>query len=291
MLLSQRLERLANDYDDARRTVSLFLLDNAERVPDMSMAEVAASTYTSKATLVRVAKQLGFSGWTELSRAYAAELIRQQEHATNVDHSLPFAAGSPAREIMTSLCQLRAETAWRTAQIQDAAAVERAANILACSRKIGLFGVSVNALLLALFQRKCMTIGVDAVQPPQAEFGIFARTLTAEDCALMVSYTGESEYRAPMKRIPLLRANGVKIISITGEGDNYLRANSDVNLTILSCESLYAKIGTFSTEESVSCVLDMLYGCLFAKNYESNLRFKTETSRMVELNRRPGAPE
>lgn len=136
--------------------------------------------------------------------------------------------------------------------------MERAANILARSRKIGLFGVSVNALLLALFQRKCMTIGVDAVQPPQAEFGIFARTLTAEDCALMVSYTGESEYRAPMKRIPLLRANGVKIISITGEGDNYLRANSDVNLTILSCESLYAKIGTFSTEESVSCVLDML---------------------------------
>ncbi len=169
--------------------------------------------------------------------------------------------------------------------------MERAANILARSRKIGLFGVSVNALLLALFQRKCMTIGVDAAQPPQAEFGIFARTLTAEDCALMVSYTGESEYRAPMKRIPLLRANGVKIISITGEGDNYLRANSDVNLTILSCESLYAKIGTFSTEESVSCVLDMLYGCLFAKNYESNLRFKTETSRMVELNRRPGAPE
>lgn len=291
MLIAQKLEKLANDYGDARRTVSLFLLNNAGRLRTMSMADVAAETFTSKATLVRVAKLLGFSGWRAFSRAYEEELIRRSERASDVDYSIPFTASTPARDILSNLCQLHAESAWQTAQLQNAHALEQATHIMMRSRKIALFGVSTNALLLALFQRKCMLIGIDAVQVPQAEFGLFAQTLTSNDCALLVSYTGESEHRAPMKCIPLLRSAGASIIALTSEGDNYLRRNSDVALDILSNENLYNKIGTFSTEESILCLLDALYGCLFAQQYEKNLRTKTKAARAVETNRQPHESE
>lgn len=287
MLIAQRLEKLATRYDDSRRTVSLFLLGHRDEIGSLTMADVAAQTFTSKATLVRIAKQLGYPGWRAFAHAFETEVLRQREHATDVDCSIPFSAQSTPSEILRDLCSVRAQTAWQTAESQDARDLERAVGILGKAHRIALFGVSTNAILLELFQRKCMLIGIEAVQVPQAEFGLYSQTLDERDAALMVSYSGETAHRAPMNRIPLLRARNVPLVAITSEGGNYLRDNADVTLSILSQESLYNKIGTFSTEESVSCILDALYGCLFARNYERNLRFKTETARRVEVNRRP----
>ena len=110
MLISQRLEQLARQHDDARRVVGVFLIENADRFDQLTMADIAAETYTSKPTLVRVAKQLGYSGWRAFSAAYAREIDRQRQIDSSVDHSLPFGDGAFARDIAHSIAQVRAES-------------------------------------------------------------------------------------------------------------------------------------------------------------------------------------
>ena len=76
MLISQRLEKLACARDDSRRTIGTFLIEQAVRFEGLTMADIAREAFTSKATLVRFAKQLGYEGWTEFARAYAREIDR-----------------------------------------------------------------------------------------------------------------------------------------------------------------------------------------------------------------------
>lgn len=285
MLISQRLEKLAVEHDDSRRTIGLYLLDNPKSVDVLTMAQIAAETFSSKATLVRVAKQLGFDGWTAFARAYGREQDRAAERASAIDHNIPFAPGAPMRDIMASVAQVRADSCLETMQQQDARDMERAVSYLVDAGHIMLLGMSTNEQCLGLFQRKLLQIGINTSLPIVADYGAATQLLKAGDCVVASSYTGENEMRKPMVYLKKLRERGVRVIALTSEGDNYLRRNADVTLTVLSREKLYQKIATFSTEASTECLLDMLYAGVFARDYERNLRYKTETSREVEINR------
>ena len=288
MLISQRLERMAASYDDARRTVSRYLLEHPRAVETQSMEQVAQATFTSKATLVRVAKQLGFGGWTDFSRQYIIELERERARSTDVDHSLPFGEGASTSQIIASVADLRAAAAYETGQLQDPAEVDRAVSMVVGAGRVGLFGFGMNEAYLRNFLTRLLKIGMTATLSTSGGPYV-ARMLGPGDCAVMVSYTGESAERDPMCYLPALREQGVRVVGITCEGENYLRANSDAVLSVLGRERLYNKIGSFSSGESISCVLDILYAGIFARAYERNLAYRSQAARSIEGNRQPDA--
>ena len=119
----------------------------------------------------------------------------------------------------------------------------------------------------------------------KSDLGLLAHSLQKEDCAILISYSGNSERRLPLKVIPILEEAGVPIIAITGMGDNLLRQHATCVLSMSSRERLYTKISNFATEESINFILNMLYACYFSKDYEKNLDFKTKASRILEFQR------
>ena len=285
MLISQRLEQLARQHDDARRVVGVFLIENADRFDQLTMADIAAETYTSKPTLVRVAKQLGYSGWRAFSAAYAREIDRQRQIDSSVDHSLPFGDGAFARDIAHSIAQVRAESTLLTAERLDIADLERACEMLLSAQRIFLMGYGFNQPMLESFSRKLFQIGITAIMPAEDNFAHTAKRAHKGDCLVIASYAGSSTASNLLRYLPDARAGGAKVLAITSEGDNFLRAHADTTLTILTRERLYAKIGTFSTEASTAFLLDALYGCIFARDYRRNLDDKTGFSQATETNR------
>ena len=79
--------------------------------------------------------------------------------------------------------------------------------------------------------------------------------------------------------------NGIPIIAITNIGENTVSRNADVVLRICTREKLYSKIATFSTDISFEYILDLLYSCIFALNYDKNVERKTKISSMIEKGR------
>lgn len=50
-------------------------------------------------------------------------------------------------------------------------------------------------------------------------------------------------------------------------------------------DSLYTKISNFATEESIQFILNCLFSCYFAKNYQTNNMFKVHHSKALETRR------
>jgi DNA-binding MurR/RpiR family transcriptional regulator len=104
---------------------------------------------------------------------------------------------------------------------------------------------------------------------------------TKKNCAILISYSGESSEILQIAR--LLKNNRVPMIAITSIGENSLSKLADVVLRITTREKAYSKIAGFSSSESISLILDILYSCYFSLDYKANFENKVNLARLTEL--------
>ena len=292
MNLIQRVEEAAVLYGGGtRKNIGEFILREKSHLYCYSIQEIADATYTSKAALVRFAKELGFSGWRAFLKAFVEEQKYQESHYTDIDPNFPFTAQSSRQDIINQICSLQVESVLDTADLLDRAPLEEAAALLKRSRRVGLFGISPNNLLGELFARKMLSIGRVIDVPARGTFGLMASSLEKTDCAIIISYSGNSGVKETGAILPILQKAEVPIIAITSAGENLLRSAAQYTFSISSRERLYSKISTFATENSILYILNVLFSCYFAQDYEANLNRKLNTSRLLEQERRTTSPD
>lgn len=285
MLISQKLEVMTTDYKDARSVVGAFMLEQRTNLQNLSMQQVADATYTSRPTLVRIAKKLGYSGWNELVKKYVEECHYYESHFAHISPNHPFEKGDSPSAIVDKVGHVMVESILDTMDMLNTDELSRAAALLARSDRIALLCISPNSILAELFQRKMMQIGTYIEILQHSEQSFHAQSLRERDCAIIISYSGNNPNRAPMRYLPCLKEHKVPIIAITSAGDNLLRNQADYVLTMSSREKLYSKIATFATEDSIAFLLNALYSCYFALNYDKNLQYKINASREIERQR------
>lgn len=272
-------------YTDARHAVGEFILREPENLYQYTVSEIAEKTFTSKATVVRFAKAMGYDGWKEFMKDYIAEVKYQKAHQNTVDFNIPFQQGDSEETIIENIKKVQMESIRETADLIKPEMLRKAACYLEQAEQIVIFCSSPNTYLGELFKRKLITIGKHAVVPIGGESGIVAASLGPGDCALIISYSGNSVSQNPVNRIGILKKNHVPVIGITSGGDNYMRKNLDCIFTMATRERLYTKIANYSTEESLNYILNVLFSCCFARQYRENLDFKIKNSRRLEQER------
>ena len=106
MYLFQQIEEVMMHYNDARQVIGKFVLNEKDRLHKYSMEEIAQYTYTSKATLVRFAKALGYKGWRDFMKAFIEEVKYQNDNSTEVDVNYPFGENDTFLEKMILIKKL-----------------------------------------------------------------------------------------------------------------------------------------------------------------------------------------
>ena len=285
MYLYQRIEEMMAKHQDSRYVVGEFVLKEMDRLPNFTITEIAEATFTSKSTVVRFAKTLGYEGWKEFMRDFIAETRYQKAHQGNIDANYPFLEDDSTEIIIEKMKKLQVESIEDTAELLDVKMIEKAKRYLLGAERVLILGLSPNIFLGELFRRKMVTIGKSVYVATPGESGILSRTLQENDCAIMISYSGNNTDEEPLNHLPTLLENKVKVIGLTSGKDNYLRRTLDCVLTISTRERLYAKIANFATEESINFLLNSLFACYFAENYQKNCIYKIQNSSMIEKKR------
>lgn len=285
MFLFQKIEEIMMQYSDARHAVGEFIIREQENVYKYTLGEIAERTYTSKATVVRFAKAMGYDGWKEFMKDYIAEIRYQKAHENAVDYNFPFKESDSLPEILDSIQQLQIETIRETSDLIDLECMNLAAKRIIRGKNIVIFSNSPNSYYAGAFARKLCSIGCLARTANRGEGGLLAAAMGKEDCAVIISYSGNNPTKDPVDKIKILKSNHVPMIGITSGGDNYVRKELDCVFTMVSRERLYTKIANYSTEESLTFILNSIFSCVFAQNYRENKNFKLINSRFLEQER------
>ncbi len=284
MFLIQKVEELVVTYDDGRKNIGEFILKNMDTIHTYSIQEIATHTYTSKASIVRFAKTLGYEGWKDLKK----DLIREgqvEKEMADVDFNYPFQKGDTTSDIATKIASLQIKTIEDTRDHLDLDQVVRCTNLIVRARRVRIFGISPNTGVAELFRRKMLSIGKVVEISNSREMGMQAMRLDQHDVAIIVSYSGNNASVEPLNIVPYLRENNVPLIGITSGGDNLLRQSTDTILTMCSRERLYTKVANFSTEESLNYVFNVLFASVFERQYEKNDAYRQRSARQLEQGR------
>lgn len=285
MFLFQKIEETMMKYSDARHAVGEFVIREQEELYKYTISEIAERTYTSKATVVRFAQSMGYDGWKEFMKDYIEEVRYKKAHENGIDYNFPFKENDNTDTIIDNLKKLQIETINETADLLDQKMIDLAVSYIEKAHNVVIFGASPNSYMGELFKRKLFTIGKMATVAINGETGIIAASMTPDDCAVVISYSGNNPGKDPIDKIAVLKKHKVPIIGITSGGNNFMRDNLDCIFTMTSRERLLTKISNFSTEESINFIFNVIYSCLFAKDYRNNKNFKIYNSRLLEQGR------
>lgn len=282
MLLREKMEKYPFSPSE-QQIVDYLLLEN-NRIENKTTAEISKETYSSKSTLVRIAQKLDFTGWSEFKKAFLKEVEYLEKFAENIDANYPFTSKDSLMTIASKIATLEKETIEDTLDLLDHNTLRKAVNFIDRSEKIHVFSVSNNVLISQEFAHNMSRISKDVrIHGLQSELVFDAALVDVKDCAIVISYTGETSVLKTVTQ--LLKEEGIPIICLTSLGDNFLSEQSDCVLTISTREKMYSKIATFSTDMSITYILDVLYSCYFAENYEKNLNQKIKLSAKLEKDR------
>lgn len=282
MLIRERLEE--GDFSNSERAIVDFILDRKQGIKDMTVKEIAQGAFASPSTLVRIARKMGFGGWNELKEAFLKEEEYLQSHFQEIDANLPFQRRDPIMAIAGKIAALRKEAIDDTRSLLTHDELQKATLYMRKASSVGVYAVSNNLILAGEFQHNMTRIG-KKVELCQLQGETVYKAYMAErtSCALIISYSGETPVL--VRGAEILKKHKIPVILITNIGESSLSKMADCVLRICTRERQYSKIATFTTDSSIAYLLDVLYSCMFALDYEKNLQMKIDAGRVIELGR------
>lgn len=271
-------------YSGAKSEIGKFILDKREEITTYTVEEIANQTFTSKASVVRFAKDLGFNGWREFVNQFLLAVKYQNDHVGEIDPNIPFTETSSANEVINNLKILQSESFDLTINLNHRSDFEKSSNLLENSKQLVIFASDPNNFLAESFRRKLLTIGYETKVVSEGEMGLEVGILNQEDCVLIISYSG-GENSTAVRHLGLLKTLHIPVIAITSDNENYLGKNADIVLRIPADEHLYTKIASFQSESAITFILDILYSLIYQKHYQKNTNYKIDTGRYIEADR------
>lgn len=276
MLLIEQIKE--QEFSDAEQVLADYILDHPEQLPDLTTKKLATITHTNPTSLIRVAKKLGFNGWTDLKEAYLEEWQYLNSHFTTVDANLPFDQKDHLISIANKVSALQQNALQDTLSLVDPESLQLAQKLLLEAEEIKIFASQTNALIAQDFVTKMRRINKKVTISSTYDYSTYeAFNSDAKTCAIIISYTGENE--AYVNCLDILKKQEVPIIGLTSIGDNPISTQSDCSLKITTREKLYSKIGNFTSNTSVIYLLNLLYSIVFTADYEANL------NRLIQMGR------
>ncbi|MDO4528641.1 MAG: MurR/RpiR family transcriptional regulator [bacterium] len=284
MLLLERLIHPDVKLSQGQRDVAQWLLTHRDEVGGVTVKQIAADTYTSPATVVRLAKALGYGGFEDLRQDLVAESTYLNQHFAGVDANAPFSATDGPATVAAKVASLARETADDTLALLDDATLMRATDLIDQAGALHMAAVSFPVLYAQDFQMKLRRVGKRVELITTVGEPAFAENLVRpNDCALIISYSGTTP--ATLDAARMYQHCGIPLIALTSMGTNPLRTMADVTLTLTTRERLYSKVAGFTSELSIKLVLDTLYGCLFVRHMDEFARAKERVSQHAEPGR------
>jgi DNA-binding MurR/RpiR family transcriptional regulator len=266
------LVKIKSVYDtvkSAERKAIDFILENPRQVPGLTIVAFARSAGCSEATVVRVAKRLGYRGYPELRRDFAGSGDASDGEGEILDYggirkSDSYAA--VARKVFeASIRALR-----DTVGLLDDSQYGKAVNALLAAKKVLICGVGDAHLVALEAYQRFLRIGenVQVSEDPDLQL-IMAAHLAERDALLAISHSGRS--RTVLDVVRRAREAGAFVIAITNFPVSPIAKRADIVL-LTAAFSQHHTGEVISKRISELCIIESLYINYLIKKGQPALR-------------------
>ena len=256
------LRSVYQDLTKSEQRIASYIMENAARIMEQTIPELAGNTKSSEITISRFCKKLGFSGLQALKIALAAELSNAGEMEfreigdKDTDEQV---AAKVFQNIMDGLQD--------TLKILDFQQVAKAVKVLQGARRVAVYGYGNSATVCQDIETRFMRFGmVIQAYADMSQQLTSASLLTKEDVVIAVSHTGATIKL--LEAVRVAKRAGATVIVITSYAQSNLAKLGDVVLTGMGREVHYSSESVASRLIHMA-ITDVLYTAMARSNPES----------------------
>ncbi|WP_137626437.1 MurR/RpiR family transcriptional regulator [Lactiplantibacillus pingfangensis] len=268
MNLIDRLKAPAN-FTFNEQLIIQYLLAHPEDAANMSIYELAKQTSSSTSTIVRLCKKCGLTGFKTFKVIFARDLERYYQQIDHIDVNTPFEQNDSDLIIAKKIAQLTTEAVNFAQSSLSSKVLNQVTSILLKASKVYAIGVSDNFIRLRDLQLKLLRIGFSLQMVDlQAEQYHLALNSKPTEAALLVSYSGQTA--EVVNDAKTFHQNGTAILAITGNETSPLAKYATETILLPQREHAQYQVSNFSSQLAVEYMLNVLYSCIFNRNFEKN---------------------
>lgn len=210
---------ILNSLTITELAVLRYLDANKKQVLDMSVQAVADKNFVSTATIIRLAKKIGYSGFAELKFSIREEI----KNFEKVNDSLTF----------ESILEEHVNNIIDTKNLINKNLIVKVVNKMMKAENIHFFGKGLTNTIVSYYSKILFTLGINNFIYEDTHIAyLAAEKMDKSDLVFIVSLSGNTHQ--PVRMAQIAKSRKATIISITSNTSNSLSSLSDVQLTFIS---------------------------------------------------------
>ncbi|GIM30472.1 RpiR family transcriptional regulator [Clostridium polyendosporum] len=246
----------------AEKKIADYVINNEEKIIDMTVSELSFESNVSEATIIRFCKKCDFKGFHHLKIKLAKEMVNSEEK--NVSNDLdPNNIGQSLQNILAN----KIEELKQTISMMDEDVIKKILNAIKNARIVQFVALGNTIPIILDGAYKFNQIGIPSVANTIWESQLaFAYTLTEEDVVISVSSSGSSKRLLTL--IDIANEKHATTICITNHEKSPLANKCKYHISTATREKLFFDEFSF-TRISTMAVIEILFLLLIAEKRDA----------------------
>lgn len=263
------IEKLKEDanFTNHEREVAHYVLEHMDLVPEMSTNDLARASFTSKATVVRLCKKLGLSGYQQFKLKLVEE-INQKKRMDELLANEPITNESSYQDIIHTLPILYDKAVTNTKLSLDKNSMNRIKQVLLRAECIDFYATGISYILAQSAAFKFATLGVESSVYESINGHYLAARKNKKTIAFLISFTGANRTVIRMARY-LREATNNYVVGIVGPHNQVIRKWCHEIVEIANHDSILS-LDVISSFSAANYVLDIFFALLLSDCYEQH---------------------
>ena len=275
------LSEVKNNLPSALKRLVTFILENKEESIKYTLSELSKAAEVGEATVVRLAKQLGFEGFQDFKIELAVQIAKHSEkESEGIMDSHIEEEDSPsivAKKITNAISSVLDENL----EFLNEKTLVSTVNALLKANKILVFGMGNSGLAAEYFKNKCSRIGLNVTADVNLHYMYTAAALLKPgDVAIGISQYGAGN--EVNKVIQIAKEAGATCVCVTHHPSSNLAKRSDYILYSSNREN-FLQGDSIATIVSQLHVCEIIYNMLLQENIQKALKTKQLTVKGLSL--------
>ncbi len=273
-----KLQAVYDSLKTAEKKAADLLLDSPEFFAKASIVDAAETAKCSEATLVRLARRLGYSGYPELKSHL---LEKRDENSTQL--YVDISEADDYSTVVSKVFKASIQALTDTLDVLNKDEYEKAVKAIGNAGRILFCGIGDAAAVARSGYQKFLRIGLNVQVSSDTDLQLItASHLEKDDVLIAISHSGRT--KSIIDVVKYTKTTGASIICITNYPVSPLTKNSDIVLLTASFDE-HVRGEVMSKRITELCILESLFINVLLK-YKSDLAYKLDRSNVaVEINK------
>ena len=255
------------------KEIAEYILNESGRVSDLTVRELAAETFSSASSVIRICRRLGFSGYRDFHKNLVQELATLGTGGD--DGEVMIGKEDSVADIIHKVSIRNIRSMEDSEKLLDISEMEACVNRLVSCRRLLLFGIGSSYCVANDAYLKFLRINKECLLNEDWHSQLLAaRNAGPSDFAIVFSYSGQTEEMITC--MEALKENGTPCCAVTRLASSPVSKLADYKLYIASTEPLFRN-GAMSSRINQLNIVDILYSAFINRQYEYSMKQLTRT--------------